>query len=467
MAENISKKYLDLTGLSTFWAKVKEGYIDVNAKAIADEKTRAEGEEAKIRSEFAAADAQIRLDYAAADEVVVGKIDAAKTELQGNIDEKVSQSDYDTKVAELAAADKTNADAIAAEKSRAELAEGGLSGRIDSLEAFAGGEGDFAELSSKVNTLIGSDTGMAARAIVQDEVAKQLQSENISESFDTLKEMAEYLSSHPQTVTDMNAAITKNAGDIATEKSRAEGVEAGLRTDVDSKVSQDAYNTKVGELESADAQIKSDFAAADTALENRIKALEDSTADADLVSAEVTRAKAAEDKIEASVGLSEDGSYVAHADKNYINNATNVRDEIVKLDAQVKANADAISAEVTRATEAEEALDAAYKAADTVLEFKLQGNIDKKVDTTVYTEKVTALESDIDTKVDQDTYNAAIEGLESAVEARVLTTTYETAINGLDSRIDALEEFAGGDYVTEEEWEARAITTAEIEGLFA
>ena len=69
-------------------------------------------------------------------------------------------------------------------------------------------------VSSKVTKLIGSDTDMSARAIVQDEVAKQLKSENITESFDTLKEMAEYLSSHPQTVTDMNTAISGNTNNI-------------------------------------------------------------------------------------------------------------------------------------------------------------------------------------------------------------------------------------------------------------
>lgn len=75
-------------------------------------------------------------------------------------------------------------------------------------------EEDIEEVGGKVTTLIGSDANMSAREIVQDEVAKQLESENISDSFDTLKEMAEYLSGHPNTVTEMNEAITKNADDI-------------------------------------------------------------------------------------------------------------------------------------------------------------------------------------------------------------------------------------------------------------
>ena len=84
------------------------------------------------------------------------------------------------------AAEKANADAIAVEK-----------GRID--------------------LLIGSDvpaegeSQMSIRAIVQDEVASQLDSENISDSFDTLREMAEWLSSHPEDVQEMNDAIAANA----------------------------------------------------------------------------------------------------------------------------------------------------------------------------------------------------------------------------------------------------------------
>ena len=67
---------------------------------------------------------------------------------------------------------------------------------------------------------------------------------------------------------------------------------------------------------------------------------------------EVNRAKAAEDKIEASVGLAADGSHVM-TNGNYTKNATTVVGEIAALDTQVKTNADAIAAETARATQAE------------------------------------------------------------------------------------------------------------------
>lgn len=89
---------------------------------------------------------------------------------------------------------------------------------------------------------------------------------------------------------------------------------------------------------------------------------------------EITRAKAAEDKIEASVGLATDGSHVK-TNGNYTKNATTVVGEIAALDTQVKANADAIAAERTRATQAEaKALADAKTYTDKALEWIEGGN---------------------------------------------------------------------------------------------
>ena len=82
----------------------------------------------------------------------------------------------------------------------------------------------------RIDALIGADVPteggvqMSVREIVQDEVALQLESENISDSFDTLKEMAEWLSSHPEDVTAMNDAIGKNTTDITNIKGNIETI---------------------------------------------------------------------------------------------------------------------------------------------------------------------------------------------------------------------------------------------------
>ena len=70
---------------------------------------------------------------------------------------------------------------------------------------------------------------------------------------------------------------------------------------------------------------------------------ENDIASASALTAEANRAKAAEDKIEASVGLAADGSHVKTSG-NYTKNATTVVGEIAALDTQVKANANAIAA---------------------------------------------------------------------------------------------------------------------------
>lgn len=101
--------------------------------------------------------------------------------------------------------------------------DSGLAARVKTIEDDYLKAADKNELDGKIGTnataitvLEGSDKGMSVRAIAQNEIAKQLESENISDSFDTLKEMAEYLSSHPQDVTDMNGKINANTAAIAT-----------------------------------------------------------------------------------------------------------------------------------------------------------------------------------------------------------------------------------------------------------
>ena len=67
-------------------------------------------------------------------------------------------------------------------------------------------------------------------------------------------------------------------------------------------------------------------------------------------------------KIGTAVGLNADNTYKAEAGANYIAGATSTHDATVTLDTQVKANADAIAAEVTRATAKEAELQAAIDA---------------------------------------------------------------------------------------------------------
>lgn len=104
---------------------------------------------------------------------------------------------------------------------------------------------------------------------------------------------------------------------------------------------------------------------------------ENDIASATALTTEVNRAKAAEDKIEASVGLAADGSHVK-ATGNYTKNANTVVGEIAALDTQVKTNADAIAAETSRAEQAEtKALADAKAYTDKALEWIDAGEFGK------------------------------------------------------------------------------------------
>ncbi len=96
-------------------------------------------------------------------------------------------------------------------------AENMAQGKVNALA-----NGAVKDNTDAIRILNGSDTGKSAREIVQDEVSRQLNSENISDSFDTLKEMAEWLSSHPKDVTDMQNSIQHILNDYLNSSDKEE-----------------------------------------------------------------------------------------------------------------------------------------------------------------------------------------------------------------------------------------------------
>ncbi|MDD7622411.1 MAG: hypothetical protein SOY33_01895, partial [Candidatus Onthovivens sp.] len=172
-----------------------------------------------------------------------------------------------------------------------------------------------------------------------------------------------------KTAIDKNAAaIAKLNGDKTTTGSVAKAV-----ADAKAELLNDAateYNT-LGKLEDkiqaldvkatkahtevvakTDGHVRVAVADSTDGTHKVVTVSENDIASAKALTDEINRAKAAEDKIEASVGLATDGSHVK-TNGNYTSGATTVVGEIAALDSQVKANADAIAAERTRATQAE------------------------------------------------------------------------------------------------------------------
>ena len=140
-----------LTGADTV-----EGSV---AKALKDAKAYADGKDAAIAAaKKAGDDAQADVDALTAK---VGTVTDGKT-----VVEMIADATYD---------------------------DSALTGRVSTVEG-------------KVTTLVGSDTNKSARTIASEEVAKIVA--GADESYDTLKEIADWISSHKTDATAMNSAIT-------------------------------------------------------------------------------------------------------------------------------------------------------------------------------------------------------------------------------------------------------------------
>lgn len=136
---------------------------------------------------------------------------ATKTEAQGYAnakDEAIAaakkagddaQADVDALGAKIGVVteDKTLVEMIADAQTAATYDDTVLSGRVGVVE-------------SSVTALVGDDTNKSARVIASEEVAKIVA--NADESFDTLKEIADWISTHKTDATAMNSAITALEG---------------------------------------------------------------------------------------------------------------------------------------------------------------------------------------------------------------------------------------------------------------
>lgn len=162
----------------------------------------------------------------------------------------------------LAVANKGVADAATAQTA-AEKAQGD----VDTLKTTVGAD-DNAGLRKRIkanetaiSTLQGTDTSKSARTIAAEEVAKIV--DGAPESFDTLKELSDWISTHGNDATAMNSAITN-----------LQAIVAGIGGEGE-KATVVAYVTDaIAALKIGDYAKAADL----TALAARVKALEDSPA---------------------------------------------------------------------------------------------------------------------------------------------------------------------------------------------
>ena len=380
------KKYLDLEGLKSYDAKIKNlintadttlsNAIDKVSGDLAAEVANRENGDKAINDKIgtlpegktvaqaiedaanAAGKANEDLEKrVAANEEAIADINDENT---GILKQAKDHADAKVKAEEDRAVAKENelAKAISDEVDRATKAEQDLQDAIDAHEEF---------VDAKLTTLIGEDTGKSVRKIANEELAAQLLSGDADADFKTLQELAAWLEDHPEDVAEINLNIQNlqtligelpedaTATDIvgyiaeavAAEKSRAEGIEGGLDTRLQ------AVEAAVGEGGSVATQIA-----------NAIAEL-----DADVKSAEVEAGKGLQVQVVEVDGKITNVALTGNFDNSYDAKgaaaaAQAAAEATAAADATSKANAAQAAAEATAAADATAKANAAQAAAE-------------------------------------------------------------------------------------------------------
>lgn len=105
---------------------------------------------------------------------------------------------------------------LAALAYKANVSEADLDEALKAVINAKAAQSDVTALTGVVNTLVGEDAGKSARAIANEELAKQLIPENAKESLNELQEIAAWIQAHPDDATAMNKAITDLTAFVGT-----------------------------------------------------------------------------------------------------------------------------------------------------------------------------------------------------------------------------------------------------------
>ena len=133
-------------------------------------------------------------------------------------------------------------------------------------------EAALGQLPTQVTTLIGDDANKSVRTIANEELAKQLIAEGAAESLDTLKEIADWIQSHPGDAAAMNKAIEDLTALVGT---LPEGVTATTIA---------GFVTEVVNAEKARAEL------AEKGLDDRLKLVEGAVGEGGSVNTQITNA---------------------------------------------------------------------------------------------------------------------------------------------------------------------------------
>lgn len=120
-------------------------------------------------------------------------------------------------------------------------------GEIDALQGDVAEQSkEIAAVGAKVNTLQGSDAGKSVRTIAAEETAKIVG--DAPDNYNTLKEIADYISSDAEGAAELKNKVNKNATDIATlqstkaSKSEAQGYATTAKNEAIAAAATDAQS---------------------------------------------------------------------------------------------------------------------------------------------------------------------------------------------------------------------------------
>ena len=214
-----------LAALNTYKAE-NDPKVEANATAAANAKSAADAAQAAADAAQADVDTlEGKVGTVAEGKTVVGLISDAQTQAdKGVADAATAQAAADAAQADVDALeakvgtvpeDKTVVQMISDAQTAATYDDTALKGRVSNIEKDYLKAADKTELqgnidtvSGKVTTLIGSvegDDGKSARTIASEEVAKIVAGADAS--YDTLKEISDWISSHKDNASAMNSAI--------------------------------------------------------------------------------------------------------------------------------------------------------------------------------------------------------------------------------------------------------------------
>lgn len=209
-------------------------------------------------------------DRNAAVEVEKGRAEQAELALSNRI------KDYEDKKDTFALASDVEGsiNSLSGEINRVDGKVDTVDGRVDTVA------GDLEEVSDKVNTLIGTDSGKSVRTIAEaaaaDVLAEKLIPSDAVESLDTLEEIARWIQDHPEDASAMNAQITSNkeAIELLNKDSTTVGSVAHAVAEETERAEQ-AESNLLNEITRVEGKVDSNKTEIDDLRDNRISPLEE------------------------------------------------------------------------------------------------------------------------------------------------------------------------------------------------